>query len=607
MRAWFLIALMLSTACASKEGDTDSGSTPFVEQLGLHPTIGGVGTTIDVEMDSSLASFDVGDLHADFGDGISVDALRIDDAWRAQATITISANAQIGQRDVVLSGGGHEIELSDAFKVVKESFEISRTRAKSGEYLELDLLGTHTAWVDGATWPHFGEDIEVIDFNVLSPTEAKAAISVSTRAIAGWRDVVVSTGAEYTTLYGGLMVDRVGLAATFSPAVMTQGEVVSFTIEGRGTDLTGTQPEIRFVGPHGPSRDITVQSLVIEDAEHAYGTLQVSNAAALGSRDVLFSSSTGGALISDAFEVDEGDWSMTDVVPEVVINMNRVVNIETGEIETTAWASVAFYLPLYPECPAKEELDCKDGVDNDNDGFIDCDDQDCLEWCPDEFGYRPYDILAAWQIPGQGPHDPCPPVRTFGAGDTVWLESNQGVIELSRRDDTSNGGTVYQAIGMTEEDYVFNTAYGLRTEGEPDGIPAFSVEHVITTVPADFSWVTPDFSTGITQSRAEDFTFSWTPAGTRSEAGVPYRDHYFYFQLFADVYGSDNRQGVIGAILTDDGDTTIPSDELSFLAPGSARLQGVSWRKGPTFLIPGNDIPFQSVSQVFNTTNLILE
>ena len=79
MRSWALLACILMLGCGNSDTDSASDSVLFGPQLSLHPAMAGQGTTVEISLESELASFDAFDLKADFGPGVSVDELSIDD------------------------------------------------------------------------------------------------------------------------------------------------------------------------------------------------------------------------------------------------------------------------------------------------------------------------------------------------------------------------------------------------------------------------------------------------------------------------------------------------------------------------------------------------
>lgn len=576
-----LLVPLAAVACSDgeKDGSADDSVDPGVYGLTVHPSVGGQGTTLEVELTASASFFSYeGVASADFGEGITVDEVTVLDPWTANATITIDSDAELGARDATAIMDGSELTRADGFQVIAESFSIDPATAYMGETVEVTFLGHNTTWESGITWPVFGDDIEVLDFTVLSETLGAATLVVDPDALPGWRDVDMTEGPETLTLYDGFKVDRVGLAASFDPTEAEQGDTVDFTIVGRGTSFD-EDTELSFFDTWGENGDIVVDSITVLDAENLYGRMTLSNAASLGMRDVLINTDDEGVYIEDAFEVVGGGFSLEDVAISLSFTVVRGIDNATGEISESVNASCVFYIPLDPACPPDPEDDgseCTDGVDNDDDEYVDCLDSDCSSSgvCP---GPSPYDVQVTVESPGNGEVD-CPSPQTVGAGDYVWLESDANVVTLERYEDTSSGAIYYVGNNLTIDDYVPGTTYALHTQGEEDAIEEEYIDEALVTVPADWELLTPELWNNYTHSRAEDFTFTWTPALT-------YPDAIFA----ASVAGTLEATGTSGAVTSlpwDDGDHTFTAAELDDLDVGGAYFTAYSFIEGPEFGLP---------------------
>ena len=228
----------------------------YKSQLSLFPPAGGLGTTVDVAIEANRTSFGLRDTTVDFGDGITVNSVEVDDGWHLRAQVSIDPNADLGARSVSITSENGSYTLEDSFSVVSESFLIDPPSAKMGELVEVGILGRNTIFEPGRTWPNFGDGIEVLDFTVLSDTLAEATISVAPDASPGWRNVTIDSGdGNYGVLYDGFKVDRVGLAASFDPEIAEQGKMVEFTIRAKGTDFLSSNPRIIFFDRFGENID----------------------------------------------------------------------------------------------------------------------------------------------------------------------------------------------------------------------------------------------------------------------------------------------------------------------------------------------------------------
>lgn len=579
-----LLALSLGVvACQRDKGGEGEGEGESASALMVSPPVGGQGTTVDVELDTDHNFFSyTGTVTADFGPGITVDAIEIQDGWNAVATVTVAEDAELGSRDVTVNMDGSTLTRADGFDVIAESFTIDPDSARIGESVEVTFLGKNTAWTSGVSFPTFGDNIEVYSFTVLSETLAQAELVVDSDALPGLRNVSMTEGADALTLYDGFRVDRVGLAATFDPVEAEQGDTVEFTVVGRDTNFDATT-ELTFYDAYGENPDIVVDSVTVLDAENLYGRMTLSNAASLGPRDVLLTTSGDptdeGVLIPDAFEVIGGDYDLGEVAISLSFTVVRGIDNTTGEISESVSASCVFFIPVDPPCPAEAEDDaseCSDGTDNDEDEYVDCLDSDCGNSgvCP---GPSPYDVNVTIESPGNGEVD-CPNPVTVGAGDYVWLESDSNVVTLERFYDSSSGMIYYAGVGLTFDDYVPGEVYDLHTEGEEGGVEEVVLEDVQPTVPADWSLISPTLYNNFTHSRAEDFVYQWTPAQT-------YPDAMFIASLSGTLEATGTG-GAITAIPWDDGEHTFLSSDVSLLSPGPGYFTAYSVIKGDYFGLP---------------------
>ncbi len=578
-RFFLLFSLIVAGCEADKTASSEGEEEISGPRLGVSPPLGGQGTTMTVELDSdhSFFSYD-GPLTADFGEGITVDEIEVEDGWNANATITIADDAALGARDVSVDMDGSALTDAGGFEVIEQSFSIDPGNGRMGETVEVTFLGTNTDWTSGITWPTFGDDIEVMDFTVLSETLATGEIVIESDALPGLRNVTMAEGADALTLYDGFRVDRVGVAATFDPVEAEQGDTVVFTIFGRDTNFDDSV-EISFYDEYGVNPDIVVDEITVLDAENLYGKMTLSNAASLGWRDVLVSTDAEGVLIPDGFEVVGGDWDLGDVAISLTFNVVRGIDNSTGEISESVNATAVFFVPLDPSCPAEAEDDgseCSDGVDNDDDDIVDCFDSDCSNSgaCPSP---SPYDIQTTVDATDNGEVD-CPNPVTVGAGDHVWFESDSNVVTLDRYEDRSSGMIYYVASGLTFDDYVPGETYDLHTEGEDDGVGEELLEDVVVTVPADWSLLSPQLYNNYTHNRAEDFVFEWTPAETYPDA-----------MFIASLSGTLEETGLGASVVSipwDDGIHTFEAADVSQFQAGGAYFTAYSIIEGPYFGLP---------------------
>lgn len=561
------------TRSADKESDQLSEE---LSVLSLSPPSGGQGTSMVVRFDGSASAFTYNDTSsADFGEGISVLQLNIEDGWNATADIQIEPTAELGKRDVVVSTGKGTYTLDQSFTVVSDSLIIEPNQAKMGEVVEIGLLGTNTNWESGVSWPFFGDGIEVLDFDVLSPTLAEALVSVSTDAAAGWHDVRVDTADESTILYDGFQVDRVGLVASFEPGEAAQGDTVEFTVRARGTDFLSSTPQLTFFDRFGENPDILVEEITVLDAQNLYGRMTLSNAAALGNRDVQIETSDDSVRISDAFDVVGGAWDVSEVAISLDFSVSRSIDPITCELNERINAQAIFFIPLNPPCGGGSGSPPS--------------------------GPQPYDNNGVFPYPdgGGGGDEDCPFPTTLSAGDYVWFESDANIVTLEKVYDPASNTTYYTGVNLTMDDYVPNQFYDLHTQGDPAGIGEYILNGVQPTVPADWQWVSPDLC-GLVHDKTTDFEMQWTPAMT-------YPDAIFSISVSGTIEEL-NKGGFAGVLPWDDGAHSLTALELSQLKSEPVEFSALSYIEGPLFGFPESIYQENQSSSVISlSTQFVLE
>jgi hypothetical protein len=597
--------LFLATGLLFYGGCTDSGKdsdedTQTSTGLAFWPPEAGRGTEVDARITAGSSLFNFGGTGLDLGAGITVNSVTVLDGWSATANLTVDPAAELGARTAVIDTGAGEYSIGDALTIVDDSFTIDPDRARIGETVQVELVGQNTEWEPGSTWATFGDDIEVTAVDVLSESYAIASVTVGRDAVPGLRDVSMEVGPDLTTLYNGFQVDRVALSAEFDPKEAAQGEQVEFTIDGAGTHFSADS-DITFWKDGYENGDVVIDSITVTDAEHLWGRMTVSNAAEIGLRDVMVTTDDEGVFIPDAFTVTEGDIELEDVGISLSFNVVRGIDNATGAISEQVRGSAIFYIPLDPACPnSPEAYGCTDEEDNDGDGFVDCYDNDCSNDPACASGPQPYDANGVFPTYETGGTSDCPNPITLGAGDHVWFESDCNIVTLDKYVDGASG-MIYYTGDLTLDDYCFDQMYDLHTQGEDDAIGEYLIEDVQPTVPADFTLLEPQWWNNYTHSRAEDLTYTWTPAQT-------YPDAFFITQISGTLEAT-GEGGFVGSIPWDDGEHTYTSDELSQLKAGSATFVAESLiPEGPEFGFPFSTIQNnKSSTYVYIQGYLVLE
>ncbi|MSQ01832.1 MAG: hypothetical protein EXR71_08060 [Myxococcales bacterium] len=606
MRVVLALVPLIFVGCDTPTADPDTLGT-LDQVLTFWPPEAGRGTEVNARITSTNSIFDFTGNTLDLGGGVTVTSVTVLDGWTVTANILVDPAAELGARDAHLSTRTGDHTITEAFSIVDDSFTLAPSRAKIGEHMQIELLGQNTEWLSGQTWAGFGDGIEVNSVDVLSETYMLADVSVSSEAIPGLRDVYVENGNDLTTQFDAFQVDRVGLSALFDPAEVTQGQTVTFSIYGKDTHF-GTRSKIRFFQHGDEKEDIIIDSITVIDAENLYGQLTVSNAAELGTRDVLVTTGTEGVFIEDGTTVLDGEIDLGNVGISRWFRVSRGIDNASGAIGEGVSVGVLFYLPLDPPCPPDPEANCTDQLDNDNDEFTDCSDSDCSTSPACAGGPMPYDSNGVWRTYETGGSADCPANETVSAGDHVWFESDCNIITLDKHVDGASGMIYYTKDDVSLDDYCFDQMYALHTEGDPDGIPEEIVENAQPTVPADFVMVDPEWWGNYTISRAEEVLYTWALADDPSIPGaLTYPDAIFFTSISGQLVDPEGASGYAGSLPWDDGLHSYIPDELSQLKAGNATFTALSSIEGPPVGFSFSTVTTKSSSYVAVSGTVILE
>ena len=551
----------------------------------IHPPEGAQGTSSTVVITADRSVFDFSDTELFFGEGILIESVTVDDGWTVIADITIEPDAELGGRDVTDIVGGLDYDIG-RFRVVGETFTITPERGKIGESVSVVLEGHNTQWKDGRTWVNFGDGVDVLDVTVLAETLVEAEVSIEGDAIPGARDVWTEDGGKIVTLYDGFQVDRVALVATWDPAEASQGTMVEFTIKARDTNFAQDLTSITFYDNGGLNPDIRVDDITVLDAENLWGRMTLSNAAELGSRDVVVATEDEGVRIPDAFEVAGGDWSLEEVAVSLYFVVVRGLNNESGELSERVSSAAVFYIPLDPPCGGGGA------------GFGSAPQPE------------PYDQNVVGPITGSGSEgeaEDCPNPTTVSAGDYVWLESDANVVTLDKVVDPNSGMISYVGQDLTIDDYVPDNLYDLHLQGDPDGLEEEIVEGVQPTVPCNWYMESPDLWGNYTQDRSTDFEYVWY--NTEGGYGAcTYPDAIFYTEINGTTYNGTTDPGMAASYPWDDGYHSYTPDELLYLDPGAVYFIAYSYISGREFGLRDSIYQTnQAYSYIYFQASFILE
>lgn len=283
----------------------------------------------------------------------------------------------------------------------------------------------------------------MLDFTVLSATEAQASPAVRADTWAGARDVEVRSGdGDLLLRAAGFPVERAAMTGVFTPETATRGRTLSFRVEARGSSFVEGEVQVELPDSLGRTRDITVSAVTVLTTSALVGQLQVSNGAELGTRDLRVRTAGGGGLwLPDAFAVLPAELSLADVAVDLSFAVDRTLDDTTGTLTESVSASCTFSTALSPPCPSS-------GAGG-------------------ELGSPSrHDLSQAFAMedPGatgeDGPEDP-----TRDAGERVGLVGPGNTIALLRERDAHSGQIRHRARDLPRADPVLGRACDLPVQG----------------------------------------------------------------------------------------------------------------------------------------------
>jgi hypothetical protein len=177
---------------------------------------------------------------------------------------------------------------------------VSPAQAAQGEKLSVTISGTNFT---GATAVFLGRNITVSDFKVTNATTITANIVVGDHAGVGSRVVRVTTPSGKGAMKAAFTVtsDRPTVTGV-TPGQGKQGEKLSVTITG--TNFTGATA-VSF------GRNITVSDFKVTSATTITANIVVGDHAAVGSRIVRVTNTSGKGAMKAGFTVTKGDKDTT--------------------------------------------------------------------------------------------------------------------------------------------------------------------------------------------------------------------------------------------------------------------------------------------------------
>ena len=319
--------------------------------IAISPDRARLGETLQVKVEGFGTVFQEGSTWADFGEGIYVNWVLVEDETHATVSISVDQRADPGLHDVVLFNGPVGYTLMDGFFVDRSSIaiEIDPGHGNQGEVLpfvvnglgtHFEATGTRDTLVDMSTsicvneyYPDCQDTVEPGGvMTVLSPTNAQGTLRISNGAAPGLYDVRAYTIERVDLNEDGLI--EAGEYIVLEEVILHEGfEVREVPIDCN--DVPGVSFGLSI------SRDIDNDSCAVGESVSAYAVFYTPLDPPCGSPpgepvfpfdlNYQMNPPSGGADCPSTPTCDAGEFVYLE--SEVhTIRLARVQNAFTGEI-----------------------------------------------------------------------------------------------------------------------------------------------------------------------------------------------------------------------------------------------------------------------------------
>ena len=284
------------------DGFTVKQALPLITSV--EPNQGRQGEALNVTINGANLS---GVTALQFGAGIIVNNFHILSASQVTASISISADAVIGTRNVSVTTPGGGFTLEGGF-TVKQALplitSVEPNQGRQGETLSVDVYGIN---FNNASVLQFGDGIALDSFNIISSTHIEAVISLSTEAATGNRDITITTpGGSYTLVNGFTVKQALPLITSVEPNQGRQGETLNITITGA---YLGGASALQF------GASISVNSFNILSSSQITANITIAPEASAGTRDIAVATPGGSYILANGFTVKHAQPVITSVSP----------------------------------------------------------------------------------------------------------------------------------------------------------------------------------------------------------------------------------------------------------------------------------------------------
>ena len=167
------------------------------------PNAGQQGKTVSVAVTGQFTHFSQAATQVNFGAGITVSNVVVSSATSLTAQLEVTNTTVLGSRSLTvtttLPDRREVATLNNAFTVTPGTpvlTLINPNTGKQGDTLTVQVSGQFTNFVQGTTVANFGAGITASAPTVTTPTSLSVQLTIAAAALAGKRNVTMTTGME---------------------------------------------------------------------------------------------------------------------------------------------------------------------------------------------------------------------------------------------------------------------------------------------------------------------------------------------------------------------------------------------------------------------------
>ena len=254
---------------------------------------------------------------ADFGPGVTVAQLAIQDPTHATAQLVLLATAALGFHTVTLITDGEIASLAQAIDVQQGTPVLLSSTPHTGSQgtsFTVTALGSLTHWVQGTTTATYGPGVAVTGVTVVDSMSAVLSVAIDPLAFptpaGSCHPLTITTGGEQVSLPSQLCVQPgAAVLTSVSPNAALQGSTLTLQVTGQNTHFAAGLTQASFGAGINPS-NVTVTSATTASVD-----LAVSAQAAGGLRTATFTTLGETASLAQAFNVGQNTPTLNAAAP----------------------------------------------------------------------------------------------------------------------------------------------------------------------------------------------------------------------------------------------------------------------------------------------------